>query len=66
MEVKRSITINLRETELKEIVAAHLNKEGYEVEPQNVTFRVSSEIEGYGPMEHEVTKFNGCIVTCKK
>lgn len=66
MEVKRSITINLSELELKEIVAQHLSKEGYSVSAEKVSFQVSIGIEGYGPMEHEVSRFHGCRVECEK
>ena len=65
MEVQRSITINLTEEEVKQIVAEHLNKEGYTVEAKDVQLEVGSHLEGYGTGEHSVNYFKGCFVNCK-
>lgn len=66
MEIIRNLDIKVTEIELKEIVAAYLNREGYDGKSENVQFHMGSELEGYGLMEHEVTKFKGCTVTCRK
>lgn len=62
MEIKRNITINLSESELKEIVAKHLKDEGYNADAENVKFNVSRHLEGFGMGEHEVLNFDGCKV----
>ena len=66
MEIKKSITINLSEEDVKEIITDYLNGRGYEVKADNVRLSVGSRIEGYGMAEHEVTYFKGAYVDCKE
>lgn len=66
MNIKKNITIDLSEDELKYIVADYLKRNGYEVATKDVKFSVGSRCEGIGPMEHEVTYFKGCFVRCKE
>lgn len=66
MEIKKNITINLSKEDLKQIIADYLVKDGYNVKPSDINFNVSSQLEGYGMAEHEVTVFKGCTVNCKE
>lgn len=62
MKAKRNISIEISENELKEIVAKHVESKGYKVSSENVTFRVSRHLEGFGMTEHPVMSFDSCIV----
>lgn len=62
MEIKKDITIHLSETDIKEIIADYLKREGYEVAVNNVRLSVGTEIQGYGLGELEVTCFKGANV----
>lgn len=64
MEIKKSITINLSEDDLKKIVADYLQKEGYKVEENDVAFSIGNRCEGFGMAEHKVVYFKGCNVKC--
>ena len=64
MEIKKSITINLSEDDLRKIVADYLQKDGYKVEEKDVDFLIRYRCEGYGMMEHEVSYLKGCNVKC--
>jgi hypothetical protein len=66
MEIKRNITIELSETDVKQIIAGYLNKKGYMVEPVDVRLSVGSRLEGYGMAEHPVNYFEGAYVKCKE
>lgn len=65
MKVKKNITIELSEEDVKKIIADYLSKEGYKATPDNVRLDVSSRLEGYGMGEHEVTRFNRAIIKCE-
>lgn len=65
MNIKKNITIELSEEDVKKIIADYLIKEGYKATPDNVLLHVSSRIEGYGMGEHEVTRFNGAFIKCE-
>ncbi len=62
MKVNRNITINLSADEVKEIIAEHLTKEGYEVKAEDVTLSIGSRMEGYGMAERPVNYFEGAYV----
>ena len=66
MEIKRNITIELSEIDVKQIIAGYLNKKGYMVEPADVNLSVGSRLEGYGMAEHLVNYFKGAYVKCKE
>lgn len=66
MKIEKNIEIKLTTDDCKKIIADYLTKDGYDVKPENVHFDVSTQLEGYGTMEHEVTKFRGCSVNCKE
>lgn len=65
MNIESKITINLNESDLKEIVAEYLTKKGYKVTPTNVTISVGSEWVGYGMDEHMEARFKGCTAVVK-
>ena len=66
MEIKKNITINLSENDVKEIIADYLKREGYDVTVNDVTLSIGSRCEGYGDAEHEVVYFKGAYVNCKE
>lgn len=66
MKIEKNINIKLSPEDVQKIIADYLVKDGYNVTPENVHFDVSTQLEGYGTMEHEVTKFRGCSVNCKE
>jgi hypothetical protein len=67
MKINRNITINLTEEDVKEIIAEKCRAEGYtNVKAENVTLEVGQELQGYGPMEHNVVRFKGCRIYCKE
>lgn len=63
-EIKKLTKLEISENVLKSIVRSYIERI-YQVSVEDVRFVVNREIEGYGPMEHEVLRFNGCIVTLK-
>ena len=66
MEIKKSITINLSENDVKEIIADYLKREGCDVTVNDITLSIGSRCEGYGTAEHEVNYFKGAYVNCKE
>lgn len=66
MQIKKNITIELSEKDVKEIIADYLNKEGYKITVDDVSLSVGSRIEGYGMGEHEVNYFEAAYIKCKE
>ena len=66
MEIKKNITINLSENDVKEIITDYLKREGYDVTVNDVTLSIGSRCEGYGDAEHEVIYFKGAYINCKE
>ena len=66
MNIKKNITVELSEIDVKEIISDYLNKEGYVTTPEDVSLHVGSRIEGYGLGEHEVNYFKCAYVKCKE
>lgn len=66
MEIKKNITINLSENDVKQVIADYLKREGYDVTVNDVSLSVGSRIEGYGMTEHEINYFKGAYVNCKE
>ena len=49
------------------IKAEKCRVEGYSnVKAEHVTLEVGQELQGYGPMEHNVLRFKGCRIYCKE
>lgn len=65
MNINEKITITLNEDDVKKIVAQYLNQEGYLVKPEDVTLHVGYDWVGYGPGEHQVTRFEKCTAVVK-
>ena len=63
MNIKMKTIIKLSEADLKELVVYYLRSRGYEVSSDNVTFSAGTTTAGYGMNEHQVTYFDGCVVT---
>ena len=61
MKVNRTMTLEFTPEELEEIIKAYAVSQGFEC-TGDVVFKVSSELEGYGMCEHQVTKFKGATV----
>lgn len=66
MQIIKNITIELSEKDVKEIIADYLNKEGYKITVDDISFSVGSRIEGYGMGEHEVNYFKAAYIKCKE
>ena len=62
MEIKKNITIELSENDVKEIITDYLKREGYAVTVDDVNLSVASRLEGYGLCEHEVNYFKAAYV----
>ena len=66
MQIKKNITIELSEKDVKEIISNYLNKEGYKVSVDDISLSVGSRIEGYGLNEMEVNYFKAAYVKYKE
>lgn len=66
MEIKKNITIELSENDVKEIIADYLQREGYKVTVDDVSLLVGSRTEGYGLAEHPVKYFECAYVKCQE
>lgn len=66
MEIKKNITIELSENDVKDIIVDYLKREGYVVVAKDVRLSVGSRLEGYGMAEHPVNYFEGAFVKCKE
>lgn len=60
MNIEKKVTITLSETDVKDIIAAYLLCQGYQVSPDNVELVVSNKWVGYGRDEHQVPYFKEC------
>lgn len=62
MKIKKNITINLGEDEVKDIIAKHLNEEGYRVSAEHIELSVGKKYtEDYDErFQNEVLYFKGC------
>lgn len=63
-EIKKLTKLEISERAVKSIIRDYVEI-NYQVDVTDVNFLVNREIEGYGPMEHEVVRFKGCTVTMK-
>lgn len=63
-EIRKLSKLEISERALKSIVKDYIRRI-YQMDAKDVNFLVNREVEGYGPMEHEVLRFNGCVVTLK-
>jgi len=66
MTIKKNITIELSESDVKEIIADYLNKEGYKVVVDDVSFDVGSRTKGYPFDEYEERYFKAAFIKCKE
>lgn len=66
MQIKKNITIELSEKDVKEIIADYLNKKGYKITVDDVNISVGSRIEGYGTGEYEVNYFKAAYAKYKE
>ena len=57
MEIKKNITINLSENDVKEIITDYLKRKGYGVTVNDVTLSIGLRCERYGTAEYEVNYF---------
>lgn len=63
MVIKKHITIELKEDEVKKIIAHYLTaNDGFKVKPEDVTLQIGTKCIGYGMDEHSVTYFKGAII----
>lgn len=66
MEIKKNITIELSESDVKEIIASYLKNEGYAVTSDNVNLSIGLRIKGFGMGEYEEAYFKAVYVKCKE
>ena len=66
MNIKKNITINLTEADIKEIIADYLKKEGYSVEVDDISINVGMRTVGFYTDEHSEPYFRGIDVKCKE
>lgn len=66
MEIKKNITIELSENDVKEIIASYLKNEGYIITSDNVNLSVGLRTKGFGMGEYEETYFKAAYVKCKE
>lgn len=66
MNIKKNITINLSEDDVKEIITEYCIKNGYDVNTEDVNLLVCKRSVGYGPMEHDEWSFAGAKVNVKE
>ena len=60
-EIRKLSKLEISERALKSIIIEYISKT-YRTNVKDVQFLVNRECVGYGPMEHEVVRFNGCTV----
>lgn len=67
MEIKKNLTINLNEEDVKNIIADYLKKEGYKVSVDDVKLLVNKKYtEDYDErFQNEILYFEGCSVNCE-
>lgn len=66
MEIKKNITIELSENDVKEIIVDYLKREGYEVKVGDVDCSVGTRCEGFGRSETYIHYFKGAFIKCKE
>lgn len=66
MDIKKNITIELSENDVKEIIEYYLNSDGYNVTVDNINFSVGVKTEGFGMGEYDVYYFKAAYVNCKE
>lgn len=66
MEVKKNLTINLTEYDVKSIIVGYLEKSGYKVSADDVKLLVNKKwTEDYDERyQNEILYFEGCSVNC--
>ena len=66
MKIKKNITIELSENEVKEIVAEYLRTEGYEVTTEDVKISVKQKLVGPRMNERYEPCFEAIYAKCKE
>lgn len=62
MKIVNNVDIVLYKPDLEVLIKEQLSKEGYEVNPKDISFEVATTYEGFGAGEHKVCRFDKCIV----
>ena len=65
MNIKKKLTISLTESDVKEIVADYIVKQGFKATKDDVKLVVTNEWYGYGMGEYQSPCFKECTVTVK-
>ena len=63
MDIKKNITIELSDLDIKEIIVDYLKQKGHNVCPKDIKFLHGSRLEGVGMTQHTVDYFDGARVT---
>lgn len=66
MNIKKNITINLTEGDVKDIIADYCYKNGYNVTGDDITLSVGTRSVGYYMDEHDEVYFAGAKVHVRK
>lgn len=66
MNIKKNITINLSEDDVKEIIAEYCNKNGYKVKPEDVELLVDTRYVGFRTELYEEHYSAGAKVIAKE
>lgn len=66
MEIKKNLTINLTEEDVKNIIVDYLKKDGYKVSADDVKLLVNKKwTDDYDERyQNEILYFEGCNVNC--
>lgn len=66
MKIKKNITIDLTENDVKQIIVEYVKSKGYETTIENVNFFIGSKTEGFGMGEYDVDYLKHCSVICEE
>ena len=66
MDIKARKILSLSADDIRQIIVEYLSKEGYNIKPNNINFKISEECHGYGMGEYYKTVFSGCSVNCNE
>ena len=66
MVINHKVTIELTPEDIKQAIIESLSKDGMAIDTDCVTFKVGSHSEGFCQGEHQVTTFDGAIISIKR
>ena len=66
MKINKRVTLTFKEEDVKGIICEYLKSQGYTVNIEDIVLDIGTTTAGYGPMEHQVTRFKECRVEVKE